>query len=214
MAKSWKSSPTPGPTTITEICRRYVATAATLAKVLGLPLTERFLQEYREQIACCFIESGRAGVRLPPSVTLPRLAAPETGASVSLTTMESSNSRHTEALVSDELTTGRSPNGQPRTLVNVKVEPDVPDFHPPRGKEDPSSTGDAPPLLTTIPPSLPMAGQPIAALTPPQLAMLLNRVASLVHAEGQKWAPVLAALQSERARRVERGRQPAPNGQP
>jgi hypothetical protein len=74
MAREGKSRPAPEPTTIHEICRRYVATAATLAKVMGLPLTEAFIKEHRESIACCFIESGRAGVRLRASVTLPPLA--------------------------------------------------------------------------------------------------------------------------------------------
>jgi hypothetical protein len=35
MAREWKSRPAPEPTTLHEICRRYVATAATLAKVMG-----------------------------------------------------------------------------------------------------------------------------------------------------------------------------------
>jgi hypothetical protein len=74
MAREWKSRPAPEPTTIHEICRRYVATAATLAKLLGVPLTEAFIQQHRESIACCFIESGRAGVRLRASVTLSPLA--------------------------------------------------------------------------------------------------------------------------------------------
>jgi hypothetical protein len=77
-SKRWHAYPKPQPQasppdTIHEICRRYVATAAILAKLLGLPLTEAFIKEYRESIACCFIESGRTGVRLPPTVALPPL---------------------------------------------------------------------------------------------------------------------------------------------
>jgi hypothetical protein len=41
---------------------------------MGLPLTETFMREHRESISCCFIEAGRAGVRLPSAVHLPPLA--------------------------------------------------------------------------------------------------------------------------------------------
>jgi hypothetical protein len=75
MAREGTSRPAAEPTTLHEICRRYVATATTLAKVLGVPLTEAFIQEHHQAIACCFIESGRAGVRLPASVALPPLGA-------------------------------------------------------------------------------------------------------------------------------------------
>jgi hypothetical protein len=43
---------------------------------MGVPMTETFLREHRESISCCFIEAGRAGVRLPPAVVLPSLTAP------------------------------------------------------------------------------------------------------------------------------------------
>jgi hypothetical protein len=76
MARNWKSRQAPPPTSITEICRRYAACAAGLARAFGLPLTETFLREHRESISCCFIEAGRAGVRLPPAVQLPPLSGP------------------------------------------------------------------------------------------------------------------------------------------
>jgi hypothetical protein len=61
------------PTTLTEIARRYAACAHALAKAFGLPMSETFLREHRESISCCFIEAGRAGVRLPAGVQLPPL---------------------------------------------------------------------------------------------------------------------------------------------
>ena len=68
------------PTTLTEITRRYYACAVALAKAMGLPLTETFLREHRESISTCFIEAGRAGVRLPPAVQFPPLTAATQGA--------------------------------------------------------------------------------------------------------------------------------------
>jgi hypothetical protein len=65
-------------------------------------------------------------------------------------------------------------------------------------------------LPTTIPADgdLPCRGQEIGALTPAQLAMLLSKVASLVHAEGDGWVPLLHALQAERQARVAQGQRP------
>jgi hypothetical protein len=65
-------------------------------------------------------------------------------------------------------------------------------------------------LPTTIPADgdLPCAGQEITALKPAQLAMLLAKVASLVHAEGDGWVPLLHALQAERQARVAQGQRP------
>jgi hypothetical protein len=41
--------------------------------------------------------------------------------------------------------------------------------------------------------------------------MLVSKVARLVHDAGDRWVPLLAALQAERAARLARGqRQPAP----
>jgi hypothetical protein len=64
------------PTTITEITRRYYACAVALARAMGVPMTETFLRQHRESISCCFIEAGRAGVRIPPAVPLPPLTGP------------------------------------------------------------------------------------------------------------------------------------------
>jgi hypothetical protein len=50
----------------------------------------------------------------------------------------------------------------------------------------------------------------IADLRPAQLALLLGKVARLVHDQGEAWVPLLGALQVERARRLERGRQQFP----
>jgi hypothetical protein len=80
MAKPWKAPAASDhrrpPDTIHEICRRYYACAVALAQAMGLPLSETFLREHRESISCCFIEAGRAGVRLPAGVPLPPLVAP------------------------------------------------------------------------------------------------------------------------------------------
>jgi hypothetical protein len=59
MARTWNKSrpqerPRP-PTTIYEITRRYYACAVSLAKVMGVPMSEAFIQEHRESISCCFI---------------------------------------------------------------------------------------------------------------------------------------------------------------
>jgi hypothetical protein len=71
-------APSFAPPTITEITRRYYACALALAKAMGLPLSAAFVKEHRESISCCFIEAGRAGVRLPATVTLPPLSTPAT----------------------------------------------------------------------------------------------------------------------------------------
>lgn len=75
MAQPWrKPAPAVTPTTITECARHYMACATALAKAMGLPLSEAFVQAHRESISCVFIESGRAGVRLAADVTLPSLS--------------------------------------------------------------------------------------------------------------------------------------------
>lgn len=181
------------PTTITEITRRYHACALALAKTLGVPLSEAFLQAHRESISCCFIEAGRAGVRLPASVPLPPLLgatgteavpsaaddeAPKNGAAApfSVTTTPPSSDRHDGESVTRVVTSVTAPNG------------------------------DAP-VPATIPTDagLPCAGQAIAALKPAALAMLVSKVATLAQAEGATWAPLLHALQTERAARLARG---------
>src|SRR5882724_6768238 len=68
-------APGVAPTTLTEITRRYYACAIALAKAMGVPLSETFMRDHRESISCCFIEAGRAGVRLPAAVHLPPLGA-------------------------------------------------------------------------------------------------------------------------------------------
>src|SRR5262245_29624920 len=73
MARSSPRLPPASATTITELTRRYFACAMQLAKVMGLPLTEAFIIQHRESISCCFIESGRVGVRLAARVQLPGL---------------------------------------------------------------------------------------------------------------------------------------------
>jgi hypothetical protein len=104
-----REAPPAEPTTLHEITRRYVACAVQLAKAMGLPLTEQFIRDHRESISTCFIESGRAGVRLPASVQLPALRV--------------------EAPVA-------SPNGQaPASVAAAEGDvPDVPPRPPPMGR--------------------------------------------------------------------------------
>jgi hypothetical protein len=76
--------------------------------------------------------------------------------------------------------------------------------------------GDTPPPVT-IPADagLPCGGQVIADLKPAQLAMLFSKTARLVQDQGERWVPLLAALQAERAARLEKGRKvPRPDLDP
>jgi hypothetical protein len=70
------------------------------------------------------------------------------------------------------------------------------------------ANGHAIPTCIPADGDLPCRGREIGALTPAQLAMLLAKVASLVHAEGDGWVPLLHALQAERQARVAQGQQP------
>jgi hypothetical protein len=197
MAKhDWKPRPPSGPTTIHEICRRYMATATTLAKIMGVPWSEAFLKEHRESIACCFIESGRAGVRLPAGVQLPKL-------------VEAPVAQGTERITSNNGSDGC----QPGTFPNDTVEPDVPEVTPPPAtcaivEHLAPAHGDAPP--TIIPETLPCGGKGIAELRPAQLALLLAKVDRLAAEKGRPWLPLLEALTQERARRIRNGQRPQP----
>jgi hypothetical protein len=63
-----------------------------------------------------------------------------------------------------------------------------------------------PPL--TIPAGLPCAGQMITALKPAQLRMLLSKVDQLAAEQGRAWQPLLEALATERAARLQAGQRP------
>jgi hypothetical protein len=63
----------------------------------------------------------------------------------------------------------------------------------------------APPAVIPTDAGLPCSGQTIRTLKPAQLAMLVSKVARLVHDDGDRWVPLLAALQAERASRLARG---------
>jgi hypothetical protein len=171
-------APTFAPTSLTEIARRYYACAMALSKAMGVPMSETFMRQHRESVTACFIESGRAGVRLPSGVQLPPLA---------------------------------QANGQPavRHQTNAGApEADVPDFAPPTNGAVPGNEAAAS-FPTTIPTDagLPCGGQRISDLKPASLSMVLNKVAALMHgAERDRWVPLLAALQSERAARLAKGR--------
>jgi hypothetical protein len=179
-------APSFAPTSLTEIARRYYACAVALAKAMGVPMSETFMREHRESISCCFIEAGRAGVRLPPAVQLPPLTAP------------SAASVNGQAPEPEEVP---SSNGHGATVDESRATHDD-DMAPNHGAVAPS--------LVAIPTDagLPCGGQVIADLKPAQLAMLISKTARLVQDEGAAWVPLLGSLQAERGRRLERGRQP------
>jgi hypothetical protein len=111
------------PTTLHEITRRYYATAVALAKAMGLPFSEEFMRQHRESISTCFIEAGRAGVRLPPAVQLPPLAQAN---------------GHTEAPVTEpvrerEGTSMASTNGQPAPGTVAPIPVTIPKGWPSGG---------------------------------------------------------------------------------
>jgi hypothetical protein len=161
------------PTTLTEITRRYYATAIALSKAMGVPLSETFIREHRESISCCFIEAGRAGVRLLPAVQLPPLSGPP---------------------AADQ------PTEDAAIIDGITSDPE---------RETPPTNGHTPPVAIPTDASLPCGGALIADLTPPQLHMLVSKVGFRMLAE-PAYAPLFAALQAERARRLERGRRKVP----
>jgi hypothetical protein len=194
MARTWKSRPAPPPTSITEIARRYHGAAVALAQTLGLSLQE-VLTAHRESVTAIFIECGRCDLRLPAAVKLPPLVPPtdpETGA------------------------------------IECTGLPPAPEVPPSNGHvttvQDFRATAEDHPVTenvtavtnpTTIPTDagLPCGGALIVDLTPPQLHMLVSKVGFRMLAE-PTYAPLLAALQSERAKRLERGRTHAqPHGE-
>jgi hypothetical protein len=73
----------------------------------------------------------------------------------------------------------------------------------------PPTNGHTPPAAIPREGGLPCGGMAILALTPAQLAMLVSKVARLVSDGADQWVPLLYALQSERASRLEAGRQGA-----
>jgi hypothetical protein len=194
MARQWKrNAPTPEVSSVTECARRYHACAVALARSFGLPMTAAFLQEYHAAISCVYIEAGRAGVRLPPTVPLPPLTPPAA------------------------TTNGQAPAMEPQAPGSSTTE-DVALAPQDRPLADPSANGAVPangtvvPSPTTIPKDagLPCGGVLIGDLKPAQLAMLVSKTARLVHDEGERWVPLLASLQAERAARLARGRKPTP----
>jgi hypothetical protein len=170
---------------------------------MGLSLTETFIREHRESISCCFIEAGRAGVRLPSAVQLPPLSgAPD--APVAQANGQPMLVRQ-NPLPADPSTNGAVPEppaDAPGEFICVMTS----------DPEEPPTNGHAPPTVVPKGGGLPCAGVAIADLKPAQLAMLVSKVARLVHDEGERWVPLLAALQAERARRLERGRKPTGPG--
>ncbi|HEX9872534.1 MAG TPA: hypothetical protein VGC99_28840 [Candidatus Tectomicrobia bacterium] len=170
MPRSWKPSAAPHPRqppdTISGIARRYHACAVAFASTLGIPLAEA-LQAYHGPVTAIFIETSRAELRLPATVTLP----PLTGGNASATRPPPSPGRPEESDRAHEVVTN----------------------------------GDGRPTTIPLTGGLPCGGLAIETLKPGQLAMLLSKTASLVHAQGDTFVPLLAALQREKARRLEPG---------
>jgi hypothetical protein len=185
------------PPTLHEITRRYVATALALARAMGLPLTETFMREHRESISCCFIEAGRAGVRLPSGVQLPPLA----DAPVRVTTTPPANGHDHAEPVTDGVTTVTTPNGHPVVLREERplADPST------NGSVAKNATAVASPTTIPTDAGLPCGGALIVNLTPPQLHMLVSKVGFRMLAE-PTYAPLLHALQAERAARLARGK--------
>jgi hypothetical protein len=175
------------PTTLTEITRRYYVCAVALSKVMGLPLTDTFMREHRESISRCFIEAGRAGVRLPPAVQLPPLAQ--------------ANGHSDASIIGTDITFAGDPEAGEIMCSGLPPAP-----------EAPTTNGDTPPVAIPKDAGVPCGGVLIGDLKPAQLAMLVSKTARLVHDEGEAWMPLLGALQSERSQRLERGRQPSRPG--
>jgi hypothetical protein len=97
------------------------------------------------------------------------------------------------------LTNGQRPADMP--VHGAATEADALDFPAPA-----STDQVAPPL--TIPAGLPCASQMITALKPAQLRMLLSKVDQLAAEQGRQWQPLLEALATERAARLQAGQRP------
>jgi hypothetical protein len=63
----------------------------------------------------------------------------------------------------------------------------------------------SPPAEIPTDAGLPCGGMAVNALKPAQLAMLVSKVARLVHDDGDRWVPLLAVLQAEQASRLAQG---------
>lgn len=215
MPHDWKPRPAPKPTSITEICRRYYACALALSKVMGVPLTETFMQAYHSAISSTFIETSRCELRLPAGVTLPPLVPPN---GQGARQPEASNPAIAEAVGVDKRTIGRDLSGADAPPDEDDEEDEILLIGRGSGEgedvvddaDEETAPGHPPAVPTSIPSDgdLPCAGQEIATLKPAALAMLIAKTATLAHREGAGWAPLLAALTREREARLARGQRP------
>jgi hypothetical protein len=185
------------PTTLTEITRRYYATAIALARAMGLPLSEQFIRDYRESISACFIESGRAGVRLLPTVPLPPLVIT---APVIVTNGPVSQIANTSVDQTDAL------------MGPITPDPEMPMVTHSNGVVPPPAL-TASSLPTSIPEGLqlPGGGALIVDLRPAQLSLLVGKV-GLRSMTDKSLEPLHVALLRERARRFEAGKRAEGNG--
>jgi hypothetical protein len=169
-----------------------------LAKVMGLPLTETFMEAYHESIATCFIESSKCEVRLPAEVKLPPLApvAPANGQA------EAAETRAQEA----ETEAREAAQAEPISNISPNNANGEPDAAPGVDAGEGAAEAPEPPLPTVIPAGLPCRGSLIVDLKPAQLSLLLGKLAHVAEAKGGAWAALLTALQTERQTRLAKGR--------
>jgi hypothetical protein len=106
-----------------------------LSKAMGVPMSETFMREHRESISCCFIEAGRAGVRLPPAVQLPPLA-------------------QAHAPLHESFSADGHPVEPVSPLKSDVSDPDTPEA----GELEPPTNGHTPPLVIPKTPACPVAG--------------------------------------------------------
>jgi hypothetical protein len=229
------------PTTLTEITRRYYACAVALAKAMGVPLSETFLREHRESISCCFIEAGRAGVRLPPAVQLPplhmsardnHLAAADnhlaTGDNGDAPDFAPPPNGHPALSQQESPPADPSANGAVTENVTAVTRPTTIPTEAgelmcsgmPPAPEAPTTGDPALSVITTVAElptripaglQLPCAEALIADLRPAQLALLCGKVGLKALAE-KSLEPLHVALLAERARRFARGQRAETNG--
>jgi hypothetical protein len=218
---TWKTRPAPKPTGITEIARRYHAAAWALAQTLGLSIQD-VLTQHRESVTAIFIECGKCELRLPSGVALPPLMPanglgelqPEPSQEFLENSSENLGGRpkqvESEAAVAEALGVDHRTVAKDLGGESSPVEPELDDVEGEEGEDvDIDEAKDKPePLPTMVPGGCPCSGIAISQLKPAQLAMLLAKTANCVHEEGDQWLPLLAALNRERAARLERGRRP------
>jgi hypothetical protein len=199
--KPWKSSASHDrrpPETISGIARRYHACAVAFATTLGIPLAEA-LQAYHGPVTAIFIETSHAELRLPASVQLPVLMPTPPNRAIA------------EAIGVDESTVRHDVRAAQNYAPHHQREAPVGDVHEPAAENSaPAHEAEAmgEPLPVVVPEGLPCSGTLLVDLRPPQLSLLLGKVAALAATKQGAWSVLLTALQAERQARLAKGRKP------